>query len=205
MGLYQINTFTFTPTISPMTALPLISTYSNPCPMASRFATVCGDLSKTGPAIVGSGVVGSTPVCTSPSMASLHGAAWGTSWVAALLCFGQGSHQFHNLLPQLCGSLPGVSGHCCPSSYFVPDFLIFTFCLWVATINMQVRSPGGAVEIPDGILNMFVDPQKRQSLRCCWTSRSIILSGHCSLIWLRVPSSIVAVEGTFSWLPWVTL
>ena len=120
---------TFTPSISPLTALPLISTYSSPCPMASRCAVVQGSLSKTGLALVGAGAASSTPVCTSLSMASLPGAAWDTRWVAALPNFGQGSHQFGNLLPQFCSSLPRVRGHCSPSSYFAPHLLIFAFCL----------------------------------------------------------------------------
>ena len=65
----------FMPSIMPRTALPLISTYGNPCPMASRWAAVWGGLSKAGLAIVGAGVAGSTPVCTSCPTASLPGAA----------------------------------------------------------------------------------------------------------------------------------
>ena len=48
---------------------------------------------------MGPAAAGSTPVCVSPTMASLPGAAWGTSWAAALPYSGQGSHQFGKLLP----------------------------------------------------------------------------------------------------------
>ena len=75
---------TFMPSISPLTTLPLISTYGSPCPLASRYASARDGLSKTSPAIMGAGVAGSIPVCASPTMASLPGAAWGTSWAAAL-------------------------------------------------------------------------------------------------------------------------
>ena len=120
---------TFMPNISPMTALPLISSYGNPCTMASRCAVVWGSLSKNGLAVVGAGPTWSTPVCMSPSTASLPGAASGTSWVAALPCFAQGNHQFGNLLLHFCGSFPWVGGHCNFISYLVPDLLIFTFHL----------------------------------------------------------------------------
>ena len=46
---------------------------------------------------------------------------------------------------------------------------------------------------------------KRQYLIYCCTSQSLILPGYCNLIWLRVPSSLMAKKGTFSWLPWVIL
>ena len=47
-------------------------------------------------------------------------------------------------------------------------------------------------------------PWKSQSLRWHAPSWSTILLGHLSQIWLKVPSSLVAKEGTFSWLPWGT-
>ena len=126
------------PGISPLTVLPLISTYGSPCPMASWCAVVWVSLSKTGLATVGAGAAESTPVCPSPSTDSLPGAAGGTSWVAALPCFGQGSHQFANLFPYFCGLLPRVCGHYSPSSYFVLDLLIFLLSTFqVATINCE--------------------------------------------------------------------
>ena len=78
----------------------------------------------------------------------------------ALSCFGQSSHQCGNLLHLFCGSLPGVSGHRSPSSYFVPDLLIFAFCLLGSNHQLQIRSPRGAVEIPDEVSNMLADPVK---------------------------------------------
>ena len=67
--------------------------------MASGRAAVWGGLSKASLAIVGAEAARSTPVFKSPFTASLPGAAWGTSWIAALPHFGQGSHQLGNLLP----------------------------------------------------------------------------------------------------------
>ena len=48
-------------------------------------------------------------------------------------------------------------------------------------------------------------PWKSQSLRWHATSQSAILLGQLSQIWFKVPSCLVAKEGTFLWLPWVTL
>ena len=120
---------TFMSSISPLAVVSLVSTYGSPCPMASKCAVVCGNLSKTSPAIIGPGAARSTPVCPSPPMASLSHAVWGTDWAAALPCLGWGSHQFGNLLHRSCGALPRVDGHGSPSPYFVPDLLILTFHL----------------------------------------------------------------------------
>ena len=62
---------TFMPSISPLAALPLVSTYGSPCPRANRCAVVWGGLSKTSLVIMGAWAASSTPVCLSPPMASL--------------------------------------------------------------------------------------------------------------------------------------
>ena len=132
---------TFTPSIGPLAPLPLISTYGSPCPMASRCAVVQDGLCKTGPATVGAGVAGSTPVCMSPSMASLSG-----------------------LLGTLAGLLPCPTSVkevinlaiCCPNSAVPSQHLVATAALaltlswisfslsafWVAAINCEYNVPG---------------------------------------------------------------
>ena len=56
--------------------------------------------------------------------------------LAGLLpCPGQGGHQFGNLVPQVCGTLPGVGGHGSPSPYFSPDPLLLFSALGAATIH----------------------------------------------------------------------
>ena len=64
---------TLMPSISPLTVLPLISTYGSHCPVASWCAAIWGSLANTSPAVVGAGAAGNTPVSTSLSTVSPWG------------------------------------------------------------------------------------------------------------------------------------
>ena len=114
-------------------------------------------------------------------------------------------HELGNLLPQFCCPFPQVSCYHDPCPHLILDFLILTLCLLGGNHQLWVGGTGGAIQVLDGVTNVFMEPRKWQSLRCCWASRSIILLGHCDWIWLRVPSSLMLKEGTFSLLPHVTL
>ena len=101
-----------------------------------------------------------TPVCLSPPMAFLSGVIWGAGWAVALPCPGQGGHQFSNLMLKFCGTLHRVSGHCIPSPYFLSNLLVLTFCLAGSNHQLKIRGPGVAVEIPDGISDVLVNPME---------------------------------------------
>ena len=114
VGVFPVGC-TFTPSISPLAVLPLVSTYCSPCPMACRCTLVWGSLSKTSLAVMGAGVARvPLSVCPLPWPLSLSGAILGTGWGCCPALPWQGSHQFGNLLPQFCGALPRVSGHSSP-------------------------------------------------------------------------------------------
>ena len=125
---------TFVPSISPVTALPLISTYGNPCPMASRCVVVWGS-----PRLVWLlwelwqlGITLSAHPLLWPLSLALLGAQAGLLPYPALV---RAAISLAILLPLFCSSLSRLSGHCSPGSYFVPDLIIFAFCLLEATIN----------------------------------------------------------------------
>ena len=126
----------FLPIIRPLVVLSLVATYCSSCPMDSRYAAAWGSLSKTSPDIMGAGVARNSPVCPSPPTVFLPGAIW---------CNGWGGHQFGKLVPQLCGTLPRVSGH---------------GSLVGINHQLRIRGPGGDVEIPDGISNVLADPME---------------------------------------------
>ena len=109
----------FLPIFTPLAVLSLVCTYGSPCAVASpRLVWPLWELGSQ------------EYFCPSvPPMASLSGAIWGTDWAVALSCPGQGGHQFGNLVPQFCDTLPRVSGHGSPSPYFIMGFLILAFCL----------------------------------------------------------------------------
>ena len=86
---------------------------------------------------------------------------------------------------------------------WVSSFLLST--LWVATISCEYEVPGAPYKYQTELQMCLQTSWKRQSLRCCCTSMSTILLRHQSWIWFRVPSNLIAKEGTFSLLPWVTL
>ena len=77
--------------------------------------------------------------------------------------------------------------------------------LLAATFSWEYVILGLPCRYPNESLIYLCTPWNSQPLRWHATSWSAILPGHFSQIWLRVPSSLVAKEGTFSWLPWVTL
>ena len=113
---------------------------------------------------MGAGTARRPSVCLSPPMASLSGTILGTGWAVALPCPSQGSHQFGNLVPQFCSTLPRVSGHGSPSPYFITDFLILTFCLVVGNHKLRIRGPRATVEIPYEMSDVFADPVEEMVL-----------------------------------------
>ena len=86
---------------------------------------------------------------------------------------------------------------------WVSSFLLSIF--QAVTISYEYQVPGVLYKYQAESQMCLQIPWKRQSLRCCCASTSIILMRHWSWIWFRVPSSLVAKEGTFSLLFQVTL
>ena len=150
---------TLMPSISPLTALPLISITIAPVPwpvgvlqsraVCPRLVWLLWELGQLGVHLSAFPL----PQPLSP----------GLLWVLAVL------------LP--CPTLVRAAINlpiCCPNSVvpspelvataalaltFFLD-LIFAFHLMGGNHQLQIRSPGGAVEIPDGVSNMLVDPVK---------------------------------------------
>ena len=154
---------------------------------------------------MGAGAARSVPVHLSPPMPSLSRVIWGAGGAVALLSPCQGSHQSVNLVSQLCSALYRICGHGCPSPYLVTGFLIFAPCLASSNHQLGIGGPGTAIEISYWTSNMLVDSMEEMIFEMPLHLSICYLPGQCNVIWLKVPSSLMAKEWTFSWLPWITL
>ena len=154
---------------------------------------------------MGAGAPRSTPVHPSPPTASLSGAIWGTGGAVALPCSGQGGHQFGNLVPTFHSTLYRVYGHGRPTPYLIMGFFILTLCHVGSNHQLGISGPRVAIETPYRISDVPADPMEVMifevllDLYICYSPRAL----QPNLI--EVPSSLVAKEGTFSWLPCVNL
>ena len=172
--------------------LSIASISSAPCPVGKLWAgVVC-----PGPLLPWweLGDWGATTIAF-PPMALFPGATWSLEGLWPCPALIKAAMSLAICCPNSAIHLPGVSHYQGPSPHLIPDFLILTFCLGGGNHQLWVGGSGSAIQVPDGVTYVLQTQWKRKSLRCCWTSRSVILLGHCNLIWLRVPSNIVAKGG----------
>ena len=141
----------------PLGVLSLDSTCGGLCTSSNRCTVNQGSLSQTSSAIMGAGTVRSAPVCLSPPTAPLSGAILGTGRAVTLPCFGQGGHQFVNLVPQFCSILYRFCGHGRHSPYLITGFLILFLYFLGSNHQLGMSGPGVAIEISYGISNVLAD------------------------------------------------
>ena len=147
--------------------------------------------------------------CSCPSVPSNGLSAWGClgHWLGG--CPAQplykGSHQSGHLVSQLCSSLYRFCGHGWLSPYLVMGFFIFTLCLVSSNHQLGIGGPGIAIEISSWISNMLADPTEEMIFEMLLHLSICYPPGAWQPDLIRVPSSLVAKEGTFLWLPWLTL
>ena len=81
----------------------------------------------------------------------------------ALSCFGQGSHEFANLVPQFHSALYRVCGHSRHSPYLTMGFFILTLYLAGSNHQLRISSPRFVIGVPFGIPNVFADPTEKMT------------------------------------------
>ena len=186
----------------PLADLSLVSTWCRPCAMAGRCAMGCDSLSKTGLVIMRAGVARSTSLHPSPPTASL-----GLFGVLARLLpcptLVRVAINFTIWYPNSIVPSPGSVVMAALALTLSQASSLSLSALWMVPSTENKLSQGYSKRT---LFNLWCPCglHGRDSLRCCWTSRSVTLPWHCNIIWLRVPSSHVVKEGTFSCLPCIT-
>ena len=118
---------------------------------------------------------------------------------------GKGSHKLGDLLFQF-GCSPNQLGcHGSLGPHSILGLLIFALSLVSSHHQLQIHHVRGTVQVLNRVTDKLSYPMEKTIPKVPLGIQICHFPGNWSWIWLRVPSSLVANQGTFSLFPRLTL